>query len=165
MNYWLLKLMQVSEKEHVQLTEGTLDAIMKSSNGDMRKAVTFLQSAHQLCLGQTTISADMVIDISGQVNVLMIVFVMFKTSKQVPPSTMNKLWDKMAGYSFDAMKAEVAEIVYQGFPMSAILSQLHDDLISKQQLTDLDKALICEKIAEVQIVLKIIVVLIYVCSG
>ncbi len=55
----------------------------------------------------------------------------------------------MAGYSFDAMKAEVSEIVYQGFPMSAILSQLHDDVVRKSELTDLDKALICEKIAEV----------------
>jgi len=34
--------------------------------------------------------------------------------------------------------------------MSAILSQLHDDLISKTDLDDVDKALICEKIAEVK---------------
>ena len=62
---------------------------------------------------------------------------------------MNQLWTQMAGNSFDAMKAEVSEVVYQGFPMSSILSQLHDQTVHKAELTDLDKALICEKIAEV----------------
>lgn len=122
-----------ADRENVQLGEGTLDAVMRASNGDMRKAVTFLQSAHQLCLGQGTITAEMVVDISGQ----------------VPASTMTQLWARMAGQSFDTMKAEVAEVVYQGFPMSALLSQLHDEAVRRPELSDLDKALICEKIAEV----------------
>eukprot|EP01034_Spumella_vulgaris_P036548 gene36548-45069_t len=126
------RMIYIAEREHVNLGPDTLDTIMKSSNGDMRKAVTFLQSAHQLSNGQVVITPDMVTDIAGQ----------------VPSSIMTALWVKMAGNSFDAMKAEVTEIVYQGFPMSAILSQLHDDCIHKAELSDLDKALICEKIAE-----------------
>lgn len=63
---------------------------------------------------------------------------------------MNTLWTKMANGSFDEMQYEVSEIVYLGFPMSAMLAQLHDDTISKAGLTDVDKALICERIAEVR---------------
>ena len=40
--------------------------IMKTSGGDMRKAVTYLQSSHQLS-GKAPISIETVIDISGQV--------------------------------------------------------------------------------------------------
>ena len=33
--------------------------------------------------------------------------------------------------------------------MSALLSQLHDDVVQRPSLTDIDKAIICEKIANV----------------
>jgi hypothetical protein len=36
---------------------------------------------------------------------------------------------------------------HQGYPMSAMLSQLHDDVLHQQGLADIEKALICEKIA------------------
>ena len=62
---------------------------------------------------------------------------------------MDKLWEQMHGYSFDALKLAVNEIAANGYPMSAIISQLHDEVISKPDLQDVDKALIAEKIAEV----------------
>lgn len=55
------------EKESVQLGDGALDTIMKVSEGDMRKAVTFLQSAHELAGKNNTVSSDIVLDVSGQV--------------------------------------------------------------------------------------------------
>ena len=39
---------------------------MLTSGGDMRKAVTYLQSAHQLS-GGNKITPEMVVDVSGQV--------------------------------------------------------------------------------------------------
>jgi replication factor C subunit 2/4 len=54
--------------EGIQLSEVTLDTILQASNGDMRKAVTFLQSAHQLSGGQARIPPEIVVDISGQVS-------------------------------------------------------------------------------------------------
>ena len=53
--------------EAVVLAEGALSAIMTASGGDMRKAVTFLQSSHQLSAG-TAVTTAIVTDISGQVN-------------------------------------------------------------------------------------------------
>ena len=53
--------------ETVVLASGALSAIMTASGGDMRKAVTFLQSSHQLSAG-TAVTTDIVTDISGQVN-------------------------------------------------------------------------------------------------
>jgi replication factor C subunit 2/4 len=53
------------------------------------------------------------------------------------------------GTNFDRMRATVNDIILEGYPMSAILSQLHDQVISREGLSDVDKALICEKIAQV----------------
>ena len=47
----------------------TLELILKASGGDMRKAVTYMQSSHQLC-GDQAITPDAVFDISGQVYLL-----------------------------------------------------------------------------------------------
>jgi len=121
--------------EGITLSDTTLEAILGASNGDMRKAVTFLQSSHQLSGGQSTIPPETVIDISGQ----------------VPAHVLDHLWATMSNNSFDALRTVVTDIMYEGYALAAILSQLHDALIGKPSavLADVDKALICEKIAEV----------------
>jgi hypothetical protein len=64
---------------------------------------------------------------------------------------MTNLWSKITSPQgrFDGMKEAVNSIISQGYPLSAILSQLHDDVIEHSLLTDTDKALICEKLAQV----------------
>ena len=56
----------ITATENVVLEEGALGALMSASGGDMRKAVTFLQSSHQLS-GGASVSMKMVTDIGGQV--------------------------------------------------------------------------------------------------
>jgi replication factor C subunit 2/4 len=69
----------------------------------------------------------------------------------VPNAVLEKLWTVMAGNNFDQLRAAVSDIMYEGFALAMILSQLHDALIGmpSDKLADLDKALICEKIAEI----------------
>jgi hypothetical protein len=52
--------------ENVTLQAGCMNAIMGAAGGDMRKAVTFLQTCHQLSDGNAVTLED-VVDISGQV--------------------------------------------------------------------------------------------------
>jgi len=70
---------------------------------------------------------------------------------------MQKLWQAIGNNIFDVMKTTTIDIINEGFPMSAILMQLHDDVISHSTLTDVDKALICEKIALVCSFFRIII--------
>lgn len=123
--------------ERVDISETTLEFILRASGGDMRKAVTFLQSCQQLCGTNFTITDESVMDIAGL----------------VPTTIMSQLWLAMAGPSFDAMKEAVTEITLQGFPMSSVLSQLHDEVVVHTALSDLDKALVCEKIANVSCII------------
>ena len=51
----------------MRLGDGALEVLMKASEGDMRKAVGFLQSAHDLSGGASIVSGDVVQDVSSQV--------------------------------------------------------------------------------------------------
>lgn len=136
----------------------------------MRKAVTFLQSSHQLSAG-APVTVGIVSDISGEVHYesyssysqslfsdhtrhlnTLIDFLSGKNStpsRKVPSNVMNAMWQAMRGKSFDALRLRVSEAVAEGYPMSAVLSQLLTDVIYKQGLSNTEKALFCEKIANV----------------
>lgn len=58
----------------------------------------------------------------------------------------------MAGSSFEAMRVAVEDVGYLGFPMSELLVQLSQEVISHTTLSDYDKAVISEKIAQVKII-------------
>jgi hypothetical protein len=47
------------------------------------------------------------------------------------------------------MRSCAHDIILEGYPLTDILSKLHDDVINREELSDLDKALICDKIAQV----------------
>jgi len=125
------RMLHIAKCENVLLGDGALDTILTVSEGDMRKAVTFLQSSHQLSGGVEAITSDLVIDISGQ----------------VPPTAIANLWTALNGHTFDALKNAVHDITSEGHPIGQLLTQIHDEVIRSTTLTDLDKALICEKIA------------------
>lgn len=66
------------------------------------------------------------------------------------PSAVNLLWGAIVGgSSFDAMKKQVGDVVAEGFDMSDLLSRIHDNALKHESFSDVDKAMICEKIAQV----------------
>ena len=70
---------------------------------------------------------------------------------QLPDALMDDLWTKLSiKYGrFDAVKEAVELILSGGYPLAIILSQLHNDVVVHKTLSDVDKSLICEKIAQV----------------
>lgn len=51
------------------------------------------------------------------------------------------------------MRYYVEDIIAEGFPLNNLLSQIHDFIVSKNDIKDTDKALICEKLALVYIIM------------
>jgi len=78
----------IATQENVKLAPGALDSILQNSGGDMRKAVTFLQTSHQLScsagysadgiapMATSVVTPAMVVDIAGA----------------IPPECMADLW-------------------------------------------------------------------------
>jgi replication factor C subunit 2/4 len=76
-------------------------------------------------------------------------------SGRVERSHMDALWSVLLQSRttrFDTLQAAVSELVYQGYPMGSILQQLLEYVVQglPSQMSDLDKALIAEKIAEAE---------------
>jgi replication factor C subunit 2/4 len=131
----------IATSEGVRLAEGALATIMHAANGDMRKAVTYLQSAHQL---------------SGEINGLVTSAAVVEMSGAIPDDVLLSLWTAMQSGSFNAVQEKVLDVIAEGYPLASLLSQMHDEVVrastegSSLTLKDLDKGLICEKIAAVE---------------
>ena len=125
----------IAQSEGVKLAEGAMETLMTASGGDMRKAVTFLQSSHQLVGGgDEAITSSIILDLTST----------------VPDSAIDELWTAMNSGVFDVLAKCTKNMILSGFPMSAILPRLHDDVVVHKTLKDVDKALICEKLAQVE---------------
>jgi hypothetical protein len=63
---------------------------------------------------------------------------------------VNLLWGAIVGgSSFDAVKKQVGDVVAEGYDMSDLLCRIHDNTLQHDSFADVDKAMICEKIAQV----------------
>lgn len=114
------------------MSEDGLQTLLQLSRGDMRKAVTCLQSAHQLYTPDTVVTHALVLEIVGQ----------------VPETVMTSFWEAVNS-SFDQLQSQVAHIVNQGYPIANVLLHIHERVVS-MDCEDLKKAMICDKIARVE---------------
>lgn len=113
------------------MTNEVCERLLDCSGGDMRKAITSLQSCWQL-YGQS-MSVDAIDELSGT----------------VPSKLLDSLWETMVknrdmSRTIDAMD----DLVAQGFSASAILSEVQGRVINADDITDLQKARICLKLSE-----------------
>lgn len=156
------RIQQIAASEHVIITEAVADELLVAAQGDMRKAVTFLQSCHQLTGHTSSLSASTAGGIAGSTDTAT-TSETFITSEMVADVSgrverrhMDGLWtillQSRTSLRFDILNNTVMELVYQGYPMVSILQQLLDYVVqaSTEDVADVDKALIAEKIAEAE---------------
>uniref|UniRef100_A0A9J8B166 Replication factor C (activator 1) 4 n=2 Tax=Cyprinus carpio TaxID=7962 RepID=A0A9J8B166_CYPCA len=98
------RLLQICGKENLKYTTEGIEALVKVSEGDLRKAITYLQSAARLNTEQE-ITEQIIIEIAG-------------------------------------------DMIDQGYAATNVLNQLHDVIID-EKLSDKQKSVITEKMAEV----------------
>ena len=99
-----------------------LKCIHKVSNGDLRKAITFLQSAYTFYGKQ--ISVEAIEEIAGV----------------VPEKIINSLFKACHSNSFDNLQKNVKNIISLAFPAPQVLSQLFDKILSSHDLSDFQKS-------------------------
>ncbi|KAF1775443.1 P-loop containing nucleoside triphosphate hydrolase [Phytophthora cactorum] len=121
----------IASEEHVNVSDSVLESLLECSNGDLRKAINYLQSAKQLC-GDDELSQGDVIAVAGL----------------APPELLQQFWVSVASNSFEKMKTDIESILLAGYPVLTILRQLNDDVLALDKLNDVQKAKICLRIAE-----------------
>lgn len=125
------RLLEICEKENLKFSPESVAALVRVSEGDLRKAITFLQSAARLNAGRE-ITQSAVVEIAGV----------------VPSKVMDELLQLCLKGTFEKLEVEVRGLVDQGYAATQILDQMHDAVID-QDLSDRQKSVITEKMAVV----------------
>jgi replication factor C subunit 2/4 len=139
-----------------------LDEIIQYSEGDMRRAVTTLQSVHSIVTGATATSTNSKrLATSGATDIISSATIAEIVG--VPPHhVVNELWDACIQSSYDVMHAGVENVIASGFSaqllLSALLTQIllvpenenDSDKHSNTNLDELSLSLIAIRIAETE---------------
>lgn len=124
------RLDYISSQEKADFDKDALQSVITCSEGDLRKAITYMQCATRLKEKECIKSSD-ILEIAGMLN----------------EKVITNILDVCASGSFEKVEHCVQEIIYEGFSCSQVISQLHDLLIERADINDSKKAVIFEKIA------------------
>lgn len=126
------RLEEIAEKEGVRLEEGAVDALIRCSEGDLRKAITFLQSAARLvgAVEKEVPGADkMDVDDDDSAKAAVSVKVVEDIAGVIPGSTIERLQramqPKSAGATYQAVAKVVEEMVADGWSAGQVITQVN----------------------------------------
>nr|XP_012422467.1 PREDICTED: replication factor C subunit 4 [Odobenus rosmarus divergens] len=126
------RLLDIADKEHVRISNEGIAYLVKVSEGDLRKAITFLQSATRLTGGKE-ITEKVITDIAGV----------------MPAETIDGIFAACQSGSFDKLEAVVKDLIDEGHAATQLVNQFHDVVVENDNLSDKQKSIITEKLAEV----------------
>ena len=138
------RLEDIAQLEGVAVEDGAVDALIKCSEGDLRKAITFLQSAARL-VGASSARA-----VNGDDGEAMDVDKKPVTTKIVediagviPDDTIQKLVKAMrpraAGETYQAIAKVVEDMVADGWSAGQTMTQLHQAIVYDETIPDVQK--------------------------
>ncbi|XP_077085944.1 replication factor C subunit 4 [Siphateles boraxobius] len=125
------RLLEICGKENLKYSKDGIEALVKVSDGDLRKAITYLQSAARLN-AEREITEQIIIEIAGV----------------VPPKVIETLLQICYKGAFEKLELAVKDLIDQGFAATNVLNQVHEVII-EEKLSDKQKSVVAEKMAEV----------------
>ncbi|KAK3996830.1 P-loop containing nucleoside triphosphate hydrolase protein [Cladorrhinum sp. PSN332] len=138
------RLENIAKLEGVGLEEGAVDALIKCSDGDLRKAITYLQSAARLIGAGNEPATDG--DGGGEMDVdnkLVTAKIVEDIAGVIPESTIQKLVKAMkptaAGETYTAVAKMVDEMVADGWSAGQAMTQLYQAVVYDETIPDVQK--------------------------
>ncbi|KAH9854025.1 replication factor C [Lenzites betulinus] len=129
------RLAQIASAENVPIAPDTVDALITTSQGDLRRAITYLQSASRLALASvppTEITARDVQEIAGVVpDDVVVDFAVALGVERV---------GRVKATGYDGVRKKVKEVIREGYSASQVISQLHDHVIMHPTLSARQKS-------------------------
>jgi replication factor C subunit 2/4 len=150
------RLEEIAKLEGVELEEGAVEALVKCSEGDLRKAITYLQSGARL-VGAMNVKGNgnagddaMDVDSSGS---KVSVSIVEEIAGVIPDDTIERLLTAMQpqknGAAYDSVSKIVEDLVADGWSGTQVLAQLYDKVIFEERTSDLKKGRIALVFSEV----------------
>lgn len=122
----LERLQYIVAQEGLECSQPVYDKILELSKGDMRKAVTTLQSVYTLYGGASgggVVTAEAVVDVTGTME----------------EGTMAGLWAAIKGGSYDDLSEVLEALQLEGYAAPAVMDQLLDTIVGNEELSDAQK--------------------------
>ncbi|GLV41549.1 uncharacterized protein CBL_06778 [Carabus blaptoides fortunei] len=127
----LERLEFICKKEEVQCSAECLNTLVRTSGGDMRRAITCLQSCSRLKGKHVPVSIDDVIEITGV----------------IPEDEIQKFIKVCTKNDFKGLQEFIDVFSLSAYSAAQLMEQFNDILVSSTQFTDNQKAIIGEKLA------------------
>ncbi|KAF7829811.1 replication factor C subunit 2 [Senna tora] len=124
------RILYICQEEGLNLDAETLSTLSSISQGDLRRAITYLQSAARL-FGSSISSQDL-ISVSGV----------------IPIEIVQALLTACKSGNFDSAHKEVNNFIAEGYPVSQMLTQLFEAIVEADDISDEQKARITMKLGE-----------------
>ncbi|KAF7816827.1 replication factor C subunit 2 [Senna tora] len=124
------RILYICKEEGLNLDSEALSTLSSISQGDLRRAITYLQSAARL-FGSSISSKDL-ISVSGV----------------IPEEVVQALLAACKSGNFDLANKEVNNFIAEGYPVSQMLIQLFEAIVETDDISDEQKARISKKLGE-----------------
>lgn len=163
------RLNDIARLEGVRMEEGVTDALVQCAEGDLRRAITFLQSAARL-VARPAADADVWKGKRGKKRVIddddedgdkmevdekekdaVTVQSVYDIAGVIPTLTIEKLLDAMQPKpkTYDSISRVVMDLVADGWSASQLVSQLYEKALYDENVPDLQKNKIVAVFSEV----------------
>ncbi|KAI9571495.1 P-loop containing nucleoside triphosphate hydrolase protein [Boletus coccyginus] len=146
------RLMHIATAEHVNVTPEVVATLIDTSNGDLRRSITYLQSASRLSASTTppmSITPRDIEEIAGVVpNAIVNDFARTLGIDVEDDMQMDDVPADPKQETFDTIRKRVRSVMREGYSASQLLAQLHDKIIVHQTLPARQKVKCVIAIAE-----------------
>ncbi|THG98581.1 hypothetical protein EW026_g3634 [Hermanssonia centrifuga] len=137
------RLSHIAAAENVEVSPTVITTLINTSHGDLRRSITYLQSASRLAKSTdppSVISPEDIQEIAGVVPDSVINDFASSLGVDVTANGGMDLDDDRKAKGFDGIRSKVREIVREGYSASQMMSQLHDLMVEHPTLTARQKA-------------------------
>ncbi|XP_011003421.1 PREDICTED: replication factor C subunit 2 [Populus euphratica] len=123
------RILHICNEEGLTVDTEALSTLSSVSQGDLRRAITYLQGAARL-FGSSISSKDL-ISVSGA----------------IPREVTEAIYAACKSGDFDLANKEVNYVIAEGYPVSQMLAQLFEVVVGVDDISDEQKARICKSLA------------------
>ena len=131
------RVTDIARLEGVTLEDGAVDAVMRCADGDLRKAITFLQSAARL-VGAEAAHPD-----AMEVERVVTVRSIEEIAGVVPEATVDALATAIRGQAkgglYERVAGVVEDLVAEGWSAGQLVAQLYDRFVMDEGVPDAQK--------------------------
>ncbi|BFZ63579.1 Subunit of heteropentameric Replication factor C (RF-C) [Saitoella coloradoensis] len=150
------RVRHIAETEGVLYEDGVPDALVRTGEGDMRKAITYLQSAAKLQHATPVASEDGDVEMvgtgsGGRVTVQEIEEIAGVVPVAIIASLLAACEPKgnSNGSVFSRVQKAVDDVIAEGYSANQLVLQIHDEIVKSETLSAKQKYKIVDKLGEV----------------